>query len=714
MPDINLLVNTLNELNQAYNGTHQTLTIPAAWLADANSPVSIVISKLISGSPPNAVVNTANTSLLNTIVAQIGYITSGYNFTIACPYNIVNMHHTTLQQVLEVYNGTRTDLSLPSNALQAPSSYFSLVVNNCFTGTAPNAVIKSTATPYANSGMVQIPSSVLGFTPAYITTNVHTLQAFLNTYNKIRHDILMPPSLRETGSAFYKIVNTCFSGFTPNATIQSQAVQYTTTLMSQIPSSLTGIPTVPSVPAGLPTDLYLGRFTTVRNDIINFGNSKLQGVASAVNATDAINKANLDSAISTLNASIASSSTADQAYTNTKVDEQKSRIDAILANAGTTLDTLKEVSDFANQLHNTQAQDILSSTTTLTNSLNAEISRATLVEANLKKKIEFQTDVLPVPSVYADGDQPSPIPSAIKSNALFTGVDGWYYTNSNAGRKGNWYVPTVSSLKVSDIENLTFDATLFSTASPPYIQFYTQKTATGNAGSWYKARVGYSVADVSRLSTYKDYQFYTMKPNDTPLPGKIQYALSLDDIGTVGTTSPDDLILAIVIATNSAAPVNAVQFVLDKVRVHTSNGVFAYNYSSFTTEINAVSSSLSSTNTSLTTSINTVASNLALEAARATTAESNLTASIATENTRAETAEASLQSSINTLTTNLSALTTRQASDIATELARAQAAESALSTRCDTLQQQQTVHTGQIANLYTYFYNSNPTVVPTR
>jgi hypothetical protein len=62
----------------------------------------------------------------------------------------------------------------------------------------------------------------------------------------------------------------------------------------------------------------------------------------------------------------------------------------------------------------------------------------------------------------------------------------------------------------------------------------------------------------------------------------------------------------------------------------------------------------------------------------------------------------------------LGALTTTQASDIATELARAQAAEGALSTRCDTLQQQQTVHTGQITQLYSYLFNNAPSVVPIR
>jgi FtsZ-binding cell division protein ZapB len=712
MPDISLTVATLNELIQTYNGTHPTLVIPGAWLADPTTPISIVISKLITGSRPNAVVNPTNAQFLFAVVSTIPSSISGYNFAIACPTNVVNMQHTTLQQFLEVYNGTRSDLVLPQNALSSPTSYFSLVINNCFAGTAPNAVIRPSVLPYANTNMISIPAATLGFQPMGVIVATNTLQNLLDVYNRQKHDLIIGGSLTNVNSSIAKVVNNCFTGFSPNAVLQPQAVQYANTVIASIPSAVSGISVTPATPT--PTDLYLGRFTTVKNDVVNFGGSKLQGVASAVNLTDAVNKANLDSAISTINATIASSSSTDQSYTNTKVAEQASRIDGILSGAGITLDTLKEVSDFANTLHNTQAQDILTKTTTLSNSLDAEVARATLAEAELKKKDEFQTDVLPVVSVYADGEQPSQIPSAIKANPLFTGVDGWYYKNSTATKKANWYVPNVSSLKVSDIVNLTFDATLFSSASPPFIQFYTQKTATGNAGSWYKARTTYSVEDISKVSTYKDYQFSTLKANDTPLPGKTQYALTLDTVGTVGTTSPDDLILAIAIGTNSSATQNSVEFVLDKVRIHTSNGVFAHNFSSFTTELNALSYSLSSTNASLTTSLDTVATNLALEASRASTAETNLANSIADEQTRAENIETDLQNAIHNLSNDLENLTREQADQLFDEIQRAQSAESALSTRCDTLQQQQTVHTGQITQLYTYLFNTAPSVVPIR
>ena len=324
---------------------------------------------------------------------------------------------------------------------------------------------------------------------------------------------------------------------------------------------------------------------------------------------------------------------------------------------------------------------------------------------------------------------------------VLSGVDGWYFKNSIAGKKVNWYLPNVSSLKVSDIDNLTFDATLFSTDSPPFIQFYTQKTATGNAGSWYKARTTYSVADISKVSTYKDYQFSTLKANDTPLIGKTQYALTLDSVGTVGSTSPDDLILAIAIGTNSSATQNSVEFVLDKVRIHTFNGVFAYNFSSFTTELATVSSSLASTNTSLTSSINTVATNLALEASRASTAENGLRTDVDSLKTNVMYTKGKTFQNVdgdvnfgNIQANNLNiffkldmktkkivnvasasdptdAVTFKQLTD---ELARAQSAETALSARCDLLQQQQTVHTGQITQLYTYLYNTSPSVVPIR
>ena len=143
------------------------------------------------------------------------------------------------------------------------------------------------------------------------------------------------------------------------------------------------------------------------------------------------------------------------------------------------------------------------------------------------------------------------------------------------------------------------------------------------------------------------------------------------------------------------------------------------------TEINAVSSSLTSNNTSLTTAIDTVASNLALEASRATTAEDNLANSIINEQIRAENAENDLQHAIHILTHDLEHLTREQADQLNNEIQRAQTAEAELSarcdtiqqsltTRCDTLQQSLTVQTGYISQLYTYLFDSTPNNVPIR
>lgn len=471
-------------------------------------------------------------------------------------------------------------------------------------------------------------------------------------------------------------------------------------------------PTFAPTPS-LPSDLYLGKFTTIKNDIINCGGSKLQNIASALSAGDAVNKANLDSAIAT-------ATSASETFATIKVDEQKVRIDLILEGAGLSLDALKEVSDYANSLHSTQAQDILTATTTLTTNLSTEVSRATSAEADLKKKMEFESEVFPVASVIADEQPPALIPLAIKSNitpgTAYNGRDGWYFKNTTAGHKVNWYLHGNYTLTVKDILNMSFDATLYSLGSRPFITLYTQRKATDDANKWYNAKATYVVSNSSDLSTYKDYQFYTNTLPDTVLPGTTPYALTLSDspLATVGTMLRDDPILFMSIGSDSLADANSVEFKIESVRFHTPLGTFKHKFNSLALEIAAVSSSLSSNGSSLTTSIETVSTNLGLEAARATGKESALSTSISSEKTRALAAEASLQSSINTLTTDLSALTTEQAADIATELARALAAEAALSTRCDNLQAQQLVQAGHISALYQYFFDTSSGTIPQR
>jgi hypothetical protein len=318
--------------------------------------------------------------------------------------------------------------------------------------------------------------------------------------------------------------------------------------------------------------------------------------------------------------------------------------------------------------------------------LNSEISRATTAENALKKKSEFQIDVLPVPSVYADCEQPSVMPLSIKTNASFTGTDGFYFKNSSAGKKVNWYLPSVNNLMGSDILNLYFDSTLFSTQSPPCITIYTQKTGTNDLGSWYHSRATYIVWDVSALSTYKDYQFYTHVPIDTPISGKVQYALTLDTSSSRGVVDPTDKILAIAIGSDSGAAQNNVEFVIDKCHLQTANATFAYNFSSYLTEINALSSSTTSALSSLTSS-------LSAEVTRAQASETTLSSTITSNYSTLNTAIVSEASLARTNETNLQ-------SAVNSEVTRATAAEATINTKVSSLET-------KLDNLYQFLVNGN-------
>lgn len=434
------------------------------------------------------------------------------------------------------------------------------------------------------------------------------------------------------------------------------------------------------------TKVYLGHYATINADVVDLGGSKLQNISPPVNGTDASTKTYVDTSIATVNASITSANTTNQAYTDTKVNAQKARIDAMLEGTTTDLDQFKEIVSLVNSLDATQAQDILTKTSTLSTSLNSEILRATTAENALKKKLEFQIDVLPVPSVYADAEQPSVMPLSIKTNASFTGTDGFYFKNSTAGKKINWYLPSVTNLMGSDILNLYFDCTLFSTQSPPFISVYTQKTGTNDLGSWYHSKATYIVWDVSALSTYKDYQFYTHVPIDTPISGKVQYALTLDTSSSRGVVEPTDKILAISIGSNSTATQNDVEFVVDKCHLQTPNATFAYNFSSYLTEINALSSSATSGLSSLTSS-------LSAEVTRAQASETALSSTITSNYSTLNTAIVSEASLARTNETNLQ-------SAVNSEVTRATAAEATINTKVSSLET-------KLDNLYQFLVNGN-------
>lgn len=191
-----------------------------------------------------------------------------------------------------------------------------------------------------------------------------------------------------------------------------------------------------------------------------------------------------------------------------------------------------------------------------------------------------QTNAIQVyasPAIYTDGRPMLPVPSA--SSNIY-GQFGWYFINSTAGWKANWYMPPATGMIVSDILGLYlrfFNCATTSNDNTPFLTIYTTPTGSGDfAPGFFKSSMTYifdqSVNPVANTS-------YTMFENVTgTCPNPSSYASNLVGMeqspvnNPRGTYAPTESILAIVIGTSSSSPVNSVEFIAQKLGVMTASG----------------------------------------------------------------------------------------------------------------------------------------------
>ena len=192
-----------------------------------------------------------------------------------------------------------------------------------------------------------------------------------------------------------------------------------------------------------------------------------------------------------------------------------------------------------------------------------------------------QTNTIQVyssPAIYADGHPPEPVPSASSNTyAQF----GWYFKNTPSGaNKINWYMSPATGMLVSDILGLYlrfFNCSTTSNDNTPFLTVYTVPTGSGDFfPGFFKSSMTYifdqSVTPVANTS-------YTMFENVTgTCPNPSSYASNLVGMeqspvnNPRGTYAPTESVLAIVIGTNSASPVNSVEFIAQKLGVMTATG----------------------------------------------------------------------------------------------------------------------------------------------
>jgi hypothetical protein len=205
-------------------------------------------------------------------------------------------------------------------------------------------------------------------------------------------------------------------------------------------------------------------------------------------------------------------------------------------------------------------------------------TRVTTAESDIDILTIKQTNALQVyssPAIYADGRPPLAVPS-ISSNQF--AQFGWYFKNSTAGWKINWYMPPATGMKVSDIIGLYmryFNCSTTSNDNSPFLTIYTTPTGSGDfCPGFFKSAMTYIINTTPVANT--SYTMFMNVSGSCPTPSayasNIQTMIQSPVNNPRGTYAPTESVLAFVIGTNSASAVNSVEFIAQKLGVMTASG----------------------------------------------------------------------------------------------------------------------------------------------
>lgn len=183
------------------------------------------------------------------------------------------------------------------------------------------------------------------------------------------------------------------------------------------------------------------------------------------------------------------------------------------------------------------------------------------------------------PAIYADGQPPLTTPTSIINSYA---INAWYFKNTVAGYKINWYMPTTSGLKVQDILGLylrLFNVSTTSSDNAIYITVYTVPDAGPNY-SWYKSKMTYVITATPTINTF--YTFFANPSGTCPNPSSYATTLLPMTPSTVqnprGTYGPTETIMFFAIGSNSASAVNSVEVVVQKFGVMTPSGTQEFQF----------------------------------------------------------------------------------------------------------------------------------------
>jgi hypothetical protein len=185
-------------------------------------------------------------------------------------------------------------------------------------------------------------------------------------------------------------------------------------------------------------------------------------------------------------------------------------------------------------------------------------------------------------AIYADGRPPTAPTTTISQQYAYS--PSWYFKNTVAGYKINWYLPAPAGLYVGDILGLYiafFNGANTYNANTPFITVYTTPTGSGDyAPNFYHSANTYVFNGTIAANT-RYTEFINLSSCPTPnsyattLRSMIQSPVSPNPRGSYLPTEP---VAFFSIGTNSAAAVNTLEIAVSKFGIMLSSGTTEINF----------------------------------------------------------------------------------------------------------------------------------------
>jgi hypothetical protein len=180
-------------------------------------------------------------------------------------------------------------------------------------------------------------------------------------------------------------------------------------------------------------------------------------------------------------------------------------------------------------------------------------------------------------AITADGRPPTAPTSTISQQYAFT--PSWYFKNTTAGYKINWYMGGDIGMTVSQVLGLymnMFNPSMSSNDNCPFLTIYTTND-TPNPPNFYKSKRTYLFNQSITPVVNTRYFMFANVSGTCPTPfhyGSVLNNMQLSTVAgsNVGAFGATEVILAFSIGTNSAAAVNSVEFATNKFGIMTPNG----------------------------------------------------------------------------------------------------------------------------------------------